>query len=210
MDRRKFLASTGLAVGAMMVSPLAGVSGQIEPQKTIRGKRRFALVGTGIRGVNMFGRDLMRDYGQYLNMVALVDINPGRLRFADGFIGAGCPIFTNLEEMITKQKPEVLIVTSDDASHHEIIVKGMEMGCDIICEKPLTIDEHKSQIIIDTQERTGRNIIVTFNYRYPPYRARLKELIMGGLVGTINTVDFHWNINHSHLMRYMQRWQAYH
>lgn len=209
MDRRKFLASAGLAVGAMMVSPLAGVSGQTEPQKTIRSNRRFALVGTGIRGVNMFGRDLMRDYGQYINLVALVDINPGRLRFADGFIGAGCPIYTNLEEMITKQKPDVLIVTSDDASHHEIIVKGMEMGCDIICEKPLTIDEHKSQIIIDTQERTGRNIIVTFNYRYPPYRARLKELIMGGLVGNINTVDFHWNINHSHLMRYMQRWHGH-
>ncbi|HSV87607.1 MAG TPA: Gfo/Idh/MocA family oxidoreductase [Bacteroidales bacterium] len=208
MDRRKFLASAGLAAGAMLVSPLAGVSGQPSPEKATRTKRRFALVGTGIRGVNMFGRDLMRDYGQYINMVALVDINPGRLRFADGFIGAGCPIYTNLEEMIKNQKPDVLIVASDDASHHEIIVKGMEMGCDIICEKPLTIDEHKSQIIIDTQERTGRDIIVTFNYRYPPYRAKMKELLVGGLIGNINTIDFHWNINHSHLMRYMQRWHG--
>lgn len=208
MDRRKFLASTGLAAGAVMMAPLAGLASQSGIAEPLSKKRKFALVGTGIRGVNMFGRDLMREYGQYINMVGLVDTNPGRLRFADGFIGAGCPIFTNLEEMIRKQKPEVLIVASDDASHHEIILQGMDMGCDIICEKPLTVDEHKSQAIIDVQQRTGRNIIVTFNYRYPPYRAKMKELIMGGLVGSINTVDFHWNINHSHLMRYMQRWHG--
>jgi len=95
MDRRKLLASTGLAAGAIMMALLAGLASQSGIADPLSHKRKFALVGTGIRGVNMFGRDLMRDYGQYINLVGLVDINPGRLRFADGFIGAGCPIFWN-------------------------------------------------------------------------------------------------------------------
>jgi len=206
MDRRKFIASTGIAAGALLVNPAQGVASRRNPPAPR--KRRYALVGTGIRGVMMFGRDLVRDYGQYIDLVGLCDINPGRLRFADGFIGAGCPIFTNLEELITKQKPDALLVISCDSSHHEIAIKGMQMGCDIIVEKPLTIDPVKAQAIIDAQAATGRNVIVTFNYRYPPYRAKMKELLNSGLVGDITTVDFHWNIDHSHLMRYMQRWHG--
>lgn len=208
MDRRNFIAGAGAALGALMMNPLTALSSSPQnPQKPTK-RLKVAVVGTGIRGVMLFGRDMLRDYGDYVEIVGLMDVNPGRLRFADGFIGAACPIFTDLRELITKQKPEVLIIASVDAVHHEAIIIGMEMGCDIICEKPLTTDEHKAQAIIDVQQRTGRKMIVTFNYRYPPYRAKMKELLMGGLVGTINTVDFHWNINHSHLNRYMQRWHA--
>jgi predicted dehydrogenase len=205
MNRRKFLASTGLAASSLLIHPATasaapGISGK---------KRKMALVGTGIRGVNMFGRDLVRQYGNYIELVGLCDINPGRLKFADSYIGANCPTFTDLKELIRKQKPEVVIVTSEDSSHHTVIIQAMEMGCDIITEKPLTIDERKAQEILDAQERTGRNIIVTFNYRYPPYRAKIKQLILDGLIGDISTVDFHWNIDHSHLTRYMQRWHGY-
>jgi len=209
MDRRKFLANAGLAAGAIMMSPLAGLgsqSGKTTPSN--RKKLKLGVVGTGIRGVMLFGRELLRDFGDHVELVGMMDVNPGRLRFADGFVGAGCPVFTDLREMIRKQKPEALIIASVDSVHHQNIIDGMEMGCDIICEKPLTTDEHKAQAIIDVQKRTGRKMVVTFNYRYPPYRAKMKELIMGGLVGQINTVDFHWNINHSHLNRYMQRWHG--
>lgn len=41
----------------------------------------------------------------------------------------------------------------------------MELGCDVISEKPMTIDAEKCQQIIDTQKRTGRHLTVTFNYR---------------------------------------------
>ncbi len=205
MDRRKFLTRTSVAAGALFANPMTGLASNISGKIK---KRKFALVGTGIRGVTMFGRDLMKEYSQYVEMVGLCDTNPGRLKFAKEFIGVDCPVFTSLEEMIKKQKPEALIVTTEDSAHHEVIIKGMEMGCDIITEKPLTIDEDKAQLILDAEKRTGRKIIVTFNYRYPPYRAKMKELIKSGLIGDINTVDFHWNIDHSHLTRYMQRWHG--
>ena len=31
---------------------------------------------------------------------------------------------------------------------------------------------------------------------------------MSGVVGDIKTVDFHWNISHDHLMRYVQCWHG--
>jgi predicted dehydrogenase len=206
MDRRKFITSTGaVAAGTFLFNPVKSMATDSAVPQV---KKRFALVGTGVRGINMYGRDLLRDYSDYVEMVGLCDINPGRLRFADEAIGAGCPIFTDLEEMIRKQKPETLIVTTEDSAHHEVIIKGMEMGCDIITEKPLTIDEVKAQAIIDAEKRYGKRVIVTFNYRYPPYRAKMKELIMQGIIGDLTSVDFHWNIHHGHLQQYMMRWHG--
>ena len=205
MDRRKFLVNSGAAAtGAMLLNPVTGLAGSISRNP----KMKIALVGTGVRGVGMYGRGLMQNYSNYVEMVGLCDTNPGRLKYAQEYIGVKCPIFTNLDEMITKQKPETLIVTTEDSSHHKVIIRGMELGCNIITEKPLTIDEHKAQAIIDAEKKFGKKVIVTFNYRYPPYRAKIKEMIMQGVIGDVTSVDFHWNVDHSHLTRYMQRWHG--
>ncbi len=206
MDRRKFIASAGTAAaGTMLISPVSAITVSHTSPKA---KKRLGLVGTGVRGIGMFGTDLLRNYSDYVELVGLCDINPGRLGVAGQTIGAGIPTFTSLEEMISKQEPQTLIVTTEDSSHHEVIIKGMEMGCDIITEKPVTIDEVKAQAIIDAERKYGKKVIVTFNYRYPPYRAKIKELIMEGLIGDVRSVDFHWNIHHSHLQQYMMRWHG--
>lgn len=211
-SRRKFLQTTGLSIGAsLMGTPLMGNAANLSNQK-----KRIALVGTGVRGVAMFGRDLfmeggkdlLDDYSSHIEMVGLCDINPGRLEYGRKYIGTDAPIYTDIEKMLTETRPEILMVISRDDVHHEHIIKGLEHGCDIICEKPMTIDEDKTQQIVEAGKKYDGNVIVTFNYRYPPYRAKMKQMIMDGLIGDIEQVEFHWNISHSHLMRYMQRWHG--
>ena len=43
---------------------------------------------------------------------------------------------SDFEQMIAEQKPDTIIVTSVDRTHHEYIVRAMELGCDVISEKP--------------------------------------------------------------------------
>ena len=81
-------------------------------------------------------------------------------------MGVDSPLYTDFDKMMRETKPDTLIVTTMDSTHHEFIIKGMEMGCDIITEKPMTTDEEKCQAILDAQAKTGKNVIVTFNYRY--------------------------------------------
>ncbi len=82
----------------------------------------------------------------------------------------------------------------------------MELGCDVITEKPMTIDEEKCQRIIDTQKKTGKRCTVTFNYRYAPVRTQVKELLMSGVIGNILSVDFHWMLDREHGADYFRRW----
>jgi predicted dehydrogenase len=205
VTRRRFLQATGAAAvgGALGVNPLFAADGRAP-----RRKMRVALVGTGVRGVAMYGRDLLRGYSDHVDMVGVCDSNPGRLRVGHRYIGADCPAFVDLEEMLVATKPEWLIVTSWDWEHHNHILTGLRHGCHVICEKPITIDEAKAQVILDGQREYGREVIVTHNYRYAPNRARLKEMLMQGVIGDIRTVEFHWQITHDHLKRYMQRWHG--
>ena len=203
INRRKFIGQTGAAVaGSMLVSPFSSMA------KPNAKKLKLALVGTGIRGITFWGRTVRERYGDIAEFVGLCDINPGRVEFGKKYIGADCPTFTNFEEMVNTTKPDMLIVTTVDSTHHEFIIKGMEMGMDVLTEKPMTTDEEKCQRILDTEKKTGKKLRVGFNYRYNPHYTKIKELIATNRIGKINSVDFHWYLNTYHGASYFRRWHG--
>ncbi len=166
------------------------------------------MVGTGIRGTTFWGKRIMDQYADILEFVGFCDINPGRLEYARKYIGADVPTFTNFEEMMADTKPELVIVTTVDATHDEFIVKGLEMGADILTEKPMTTDEVKCRKILEAEKRTGKKVIVGFNYRYQPHATKIKELLAGKEAGKLVSVDFNWYLNVYHGASYFRRWHG--
>ncbi len=108
--------------------------------------------------------------------------------------------------MIAETRPYVVIVTTMDATHHTYIARAMELGCDVITEKPMTTDLEKIQTIFQAIQRTGRSLRVSFNYRYTPAYTRFRELVMQGVVGKPLLVDFSWILDTSHGADYFRRW----
>jgi predicted dehydrogenase len=111
--------------------------------------------------------------------------------------------------LLLEQKPDVVIVTTVDVTHDEYIIRAMEAGCDVITEKPMTIDAGRCQAILDARARTGRHCRVTFNYRYSPPRSQVKDILMSGEIGDVMSVDFHWLLNTHHGADYFRRWHAH-
>lgn len=203
LTRRKFMATAGTAVaGAMVMSPFAAAATEWVPAK----KKKIAIVGTGSRALGMWSKDVAMSYPENVEYVGLCDVNPGRLESFKTAAGFTCQTFTDFEKMMKTTKPDVLIVTTVDATHHEYIIKGMEMGADIITEKPMTTDEQKCEAILQAEKRTGKKVTVTFNYRYSPHRAKLYELLRSGTIGDLTSVDFHWYLDTSHGADYFRRW----
>ncbi len=171
-------------------------------------KLKIALVGTGIRGITFWGKRLVDQYSDILEFVGLHDHNPGRLAYARSYIGTDCPLFDNFEAMIREARPDLLIVTTRDSTHHEFIIGALDMGCDVLTEKPLTTDADKCQAILDAERRSGKNLIVGFNYRWSPYSTKIKELLVSNAIGRITSVDFHWYLNTYHGASYFRRWHG--
>lgn len=171
-------------------------------------KLKIVMVGTGIRGTSFWGKRLVDEYSDILEFVGLCDNNPGRLDFAKKFIGVKCPTFADYDTMLKQTKPDLIIVTTIDATHHEFIIKGLEAGFDVLTEKPLTTDEQKAQAIIDAERKSGKNLIVGFNYRWSPYSTKIKELLANNTIGKITSVDFNWYLNTYHGASYFRRWHG--
>lgn len=177
----------------------------------MKGKIRYAQVGLGGRHI-MFREAVTEVFPNTCEMCALCDSNEGRLNLAAGTAekrtGKKIPAYRaeDFEKMIKETKPDCVIVTTIDRTHDEYICRAMELGCDVITEKPMTVDAVKCQKIIDTQRKTGKKCTVTFNYRYSPPRSQIKELLMSGTIGKILSVDFHWMLDRSHGADYFRRW----
>ncbi len=175
-------------------------------------KKRFVQVGTGGRA-RFFYEALARQYSDTSELVAFCDINPIRLDYAQktlteeyGYHKVNLYGADEFEKMIEIEKPDCVIVTSIDRTHHRYIIKAMEMGCDVITEKPMTVDNVKCQQILDTVKRTGKHLRVSFNYRYAPHNSQIRRILMEGTIGDIKQVHFEWLLDTSHGADYFRRW----
>ncbi len=175
-------------------------------------KKRYAHVGIGGRA-RMYYEAIAKKYSETSELVAFCDINRTRMEYANNILENELgyhkvPMYgaDEFEKMIVETKPDFVIVTSIDRTHHRYIIKAMEMGCDVISEKPMTMDANKCQDIIDCIERTGKKLRVTFNYRYAPHNTKVRELIMNDTIGKVTQVHFEWLLNTSHGADYFRRW----
>ncbi len=175
-------------------------------------KKRYVQVGTGGRA-EFFYAAVARDYRETSELTAFCDINQTRMDYANKLLQEKYdyrPVNTykpdQFDMMIAEEKPDAVIVTSIDRTHHTYIIRALELGCDVITEKPMTVDEKKCQEILDAVERTGRNVRVTFNYRYAPHHTKARELIAEGAIGQVFSVHFEWLLNTQHGADYFRRW----
>jgi predicted dehydrogenase len=175
-------------------------------------KKRYAIVGTGSRA-GMYVDAITTTYRNDAELVAFCDLSQIRMNWYNRQLqlsgnAASIPTYhaSAFDDMIKETRPDVVIVTTIDATHHTYIVRAMELGCDVITEKPMTTDAEKAAAIFEAIDRTGRSLRVTFNYRYSPTYTKLREVIMQGAVGRPLAVDFSWMLDTSHGADYFRRW----
>ncbi len=181
-------------------------------QKESLVKRKYVIVGTGSRA-GMFVNAIATTYRDSCALVGLCDQNQARMdwynaRLVNEFNVPACPTYaaSHFDQMIQDTQPDTVIVTTIDAAHHIYITRAMELGCDVITEKPMTIDVPKTETIFDAIARTGKSLRVTFNYRYAPAYTKLREIVRSGVIGRPLIVDFSWMLDTRHGADYFRRW----
>ncbi len=175
-------------------------------------RRRCAIVGTGSRA-GMFIDAIAGTYRETTELVGLCDVSQTRMDWYNRRLATMAEVgprptylADSFDRMIADTKPDTVIVTTVDATHHLYIMRAMELGCDVITEKPMTTDAAKMRAIFDVIARTGRLLRVTFNYRYAPAYTAVRRLMMEGVVGRPLCVDFSWLLDTQHGADYFRRW----
>ncbi len=174
------------------------------------GRRRYAVAGTGSRAA-MYVDAMLGEHADVAVPVAWCDTNEVRMAYYDAKVReAGlAPVHfhpDDLSRMLSEQQVDVLIVTSPDHTHAEVVTRALAAGVDVICEKPLTIDAEGLRAIESAARESSARLILTFNYRYSPRNSALREVIAAGTIGRVVSVHFEWMLDTVHGADYFRRW----
>lgn len=178
-------------------------------------KQRFAFVGTGGRAIS-FIEPLVTTYRDHNELVGICDLSPARMAYYNEMLAGdwgyhAVPAYppAQFDEMLRTEKPGTVFVCSVDSTHHDYIVRALLAGCDVITEKPMTIDAAKCRAILAAQQATGRRVRVAFNYRWAPFRTKVKELVATGAIGKVRSVNLEYLLDTNHGADYFRRWHAH-
>ncbi len=208
VDRREFLEQSGKFAAGSLALHLA--SSQLHAKTSNSGKKRLAMVGTGIRGTHTWGRDLLKEQGDYVELVGFCDINPKRVALAPDFCGVNAPTYiaADFDKMVDETRPDAVIVTTVDCFHVPYAIRSMELGADVICEKPVATEAQQCRDLLATERRTGKKVTTTFNARHGDATEEIKRILLTEDLGPIVSATFEEFLNVEHGASYFRRWHG--
>lgn len=205
INRREALKLLSLSAGALLpVSSWATNENQhpiLLPQINFKlDKPVTAIVcGAGNRG-NVYGNYALQ-YAQHLKIIGVaepIDIRNERFSLKHGIELNNR--FKSWEQIFSKPKfADAVIITTPDDLHFGPCKKALEMGYDVLLEKPISPSEAECRAILALAKKTGRIVAVCHVLRYAPYFVKLKEIMQSGVLGKIMSIQHLEPIEHIHM-----------
>lgn len=156
----------------------------------------LAILGLGARGT-MFAK-IAKANGY--KIVAVCDINEERRKDAVTMFGVE-PVqcYKKAEDMFKQGKlADMLLLSTLDDSHYEYAMKALQLGYDILLEKPIALKLEEVVAIGEEAKRLNRKIGVCHVLRYTPFYAKIKELIDSGIIGRVMNINQTENVGYYH------------
>ncbi|HTQ80048.1 MAG TPA: Gfo/Idh/MocA family oxidoreductase, partial [Thermoanaerobaculia bacterium] len=160
---------------------------------------RLALVGAGRIG-RVHTEALSRIHE--VRLIGIADIHSeSAWNLADM---AGCPAYSDVLELVEREKPEAAIVCTPPHRHAEIAQELLGRGVHVLCEKPLARDAEEAAAMVEAAERAGRHLVLATKYRYVPGVEIAKRLLDLGSLGEPRRAE----INFSQRVSMAGHWYA--
>ncbi len=156
-------------------------------------------LGAGNRG-NVYGGYALQHANQ-LNIIGVAEpIAIRNERYAQKHTIKTENRFNTWEDVFKKPKfADAVIISTPDNLHYGPCMKALEMGYDILLEKPISPSEKECRDILNLAKKTGRIVAVCHVLRYSPYFVKLKEIMNSGVLGEIISIQHLEPIEHIHM-----------
>ena len=161
-------------------------------------KVTFAILGMGNRGTAYASKQLK--FPEEMEVVAMADNRRERLDSANKFLHLPEErIFDSAEALLSVPKlADVMIVATQDAQHKQHALAAMELGYDLLLEKPISNKLADVAQIAAAARRLGRRVIVCHVLRYTPFYRKVKDLLDNGAIGDICSIEASEHVGYYH------------
>ncbi len=211
IDRRNVLKNLTIGIGSasFLSSPLSGFANTQAEGNTIPTKDfgnsdidkpiTAITLGAGSRG-NVYGNYGIQ-FPKELNIIGVAEpITLRNERYTGKHNIPEDNRFTTWEHVFNRPKfADAIIISTPDNLHYAPCMRALEMGYDILLEKPIAPTEKECRAILALAKKTGRIVAVCHVLRYAPYFIKLKEMIDSGVIGELISIQHFEPIEHIHM-----------
>lgn len=204
--RRETFKTLGLALGSVLPLSLLAQdeNGNTlhlpskESQKTTKTITAITL-GAGDRG-NIYGNYALA-FPNQLDIIGVAEpMNIRNERYAVAHNIKNNYRFDTWEDVFERPKfADAIIITTPDDLHYGPCIKALEMGYDVLLEKPIAPTEKECKDILQLAQKTNRIVAVCHVLRYAPYFQKLHSLIQDGAIGKLVSLQHFEPIQHVHM-----------
>ena len=164
-------------------------------------KYSVIIIGAGGRG-NGYAR-IIKDLSDKFEVVAVADpIKARRDNVQQLFNLPDSACFLGYEEILAEPKmADVAAICTMDDMHTEPALKAIELGYNLLLEKPVAQTPEECVAIAQAAEKKGVSVLVCHVLRYTPFYKGIKKIVMDGVLGDIMSViavEAVGNVHQSH------------
>jgi len=149
----------------------------------------FAILGMGNRGT-AYASKLLK-YPEEAKIVAMADNRRVRLDAANKYVKLPEDrLFDGADSLLAQPKlADYMIIATQDSQHKEHALRAMELGYDLLLEKPISNKLDDCVQITKAAEKMGRRVFICHVLRYTVFYQQIKRLIDEGVVGKIQSIE---------------------
>ncbi len=91
--------------------------------------------------------------------------------------------YDKLEQMLEKEQPDVVHITTPPQAHLPLAVSAIDAGCHVYVEKPFTPSYKETKQLVEYAREKGRKLTIGHIYYFDPPALTLRELVGQGVIG---------------------------
>ncbi|MCZ8515706.1 Gfo/Idh/MocA family oxidoreductase [Paenibacillus filicis] len=122
-------------------------------------------------------------------IVGLVDLRLEQAQAAAQRHGLSCGVYTDIKEAITSEGANLVFDVTIPESHAAVTAAALELGCDVLGEKPMSTSMEEARRLVALAGKQGRTYAVMQNRRYLPQIRAFRELLAAATIGRIGFVN---------------------
>ena len=95
-------------------------------------------------------------------------------------------LYTDYHEMLREENDiEAVSVCTPNGLHAENTIAALEAGKHVMVEKPMAMNAREAQKMIDAAKRSGKELVIGFQYRFGASSELLRQQVVAGELGNI-------------------------
>lgn len=145
------------------------------------------LVNVAVVGCGYWGKNLVRNFAQLQSLRVICDANEASLQI-QAELYPRVHLTSRFEDVLADANIQAMVIATPAVSHYAHVKQAILSGKDVFVEKPLALNYHEGQELVDLAYAHGAILMVGHLLEYHPAVTLLGDIVRRGELGRLRYI----------------------